>query len=584
MLNIDEKLKIYKTTSMQFPLNQFEQFIDETILNRGLTYFKRGYVHNVEELSGGEYEAIVEGSDNYSVQLKVENDTVVEYVCSCPYDLGPVCKHVVAVLFYLQQGMLDIKAKIIPLPKPPTRLANKSSKKKTVADQIDEILQKISGEEIKDFIKSKAQKEVAFQREFLTTFAHQNSNESKAFYSKQIRAILQKASGRQKFIPWNKTGPVGKQVFELVTTAQKHLANGNVTSAIYIATAVLEEMTKALDCADDSNGDIGGPITYSYELLQTIAIENISEEIRKSLYDYCILSFKKEVFSGWDWHIGVLEIAVWLCNSDAEAKSILNCLNEGTFSQYEKERTDVIKLSIIRKTKGDAEAEKFIEQHLSNSDMRNEAIKKAIHDQLYEKAITLARDGIEQDKKNKPGLVKDWYNWLLKIAQVQNDVPNIIKYARFLYVDNFSHEQDYFELLKCNVHSDKWNDFVEELIKSLRSNGRWTSMDQVAKIFINEEWWQRLLELLKEYKSLSYIESMEKYLAKDYSADLVLLYKEWISDYMINNVGRNHYITACKYLRRMIKLGGRATADKLIADFRIQYSNRIALMEELDRV
>jgi len=36
---------------MQIPLEQFEQYIDETILKRGLSYFKKGRVSQVEEIS-----------------------------------------------------------------------------------------------------------------------------------------------------------------------------------------------------------------------------------------------------------------------------------------------------------------------------------------------------------------------------------------------------------------------------------------------------------------------------------------------------------------------------------------------------
>jgi hypothetical protein len=36
---------------MQISIHQFEQFINETILKRGLTYFKNGYVSEPEEIA-----------------------------------------------------------------------------------------------------------------------------------------------------------------------------------------------------------------------------------------------------------------------------------------------------------------------------------------------------------------------------------------------------------------------------------------------------------------------------------------------------------------------------------------------------
>ena len=93
---------------MKIPLKEFEQHIDETIFKRGYQYYKKGLVQEPIEISNGEYEAIVEGTEDYTVELTIKNGVVTEHVCSCPYDLGPVCKHEVAVMFYLQKEELDI--------------------------------------------------------------------------------------------------------------------------------------------------------------------------------------------------------------------------------------------------------------------------------------------------------------------------------------------------------------------------------------------------------------------------------------------------------------------------------------------
>jgi uncharacterized Zn finger protein len=51
------------------------------------------------ENAAGEFEAVFVGTEDYNAQLKTKNDTVTEHRCDCPYDLGPVCKHVVATIF-----------------------------------------------------------------------------------------------------------------------------------------------------------------------------------------------------------------------------------------------------------------------------------------------------------------------------------------------------------------------------------------------------------------------------------------------------------------------------------------------------
>ena len=57
-----------------------------------------------------------------------------------------------------------------------------------------------------------------------------------------------------------------------------------------------------------------------------------------------------------------------------------------------------------------------------------------------------------------------------------------------------------------------------------------------------------------------------------------------IIKYVESNMGRNHYQNACRYLRRMIKMGARDKAEELILHFREKYPQRRALMEELRKV
>jgi uncharacterized Zn finger protein len=104
---------------MDIPLDQFEQIIDETILKRGYDYFKRGLVEATVKLSPGHFTAIVQGSESYEAEVTIQDEIVTNYSCTCPYDMGPVCKHVVALLFALQEeirGMNMASGKTIDEP------------------------------------------------------------------------------------------------------------------------------------------------------------------------------------------------------------------------------------------------------------------------------------------------------------------------------------------------------------------------------------------------------------------------------------------------------------------------------------
>jgi uncharacterized Zn finger protein len=84
-------------------LHDFEAYIDETILQRGRSYYGNNYIEEVLQVEKGEFEALVVGSEDYHVMVKVdEEQRIVESECTCPYNWGDVCKHEAAVYYYIR--------------------------------------------------------------------------------------------------------------------------------------------------------------------------------------------------------------------------------------------------------------------------------------------------------------------------------------------------------------------------------------------------------------------------------------------------------------------------------------------------
>lgn len=560
---------------MNIPLNQFEQIIDETILKRGLSYFKNGAITDFTEVSSGEYEATIEGTDEYTVYIKVKKQVITEHQCDCPYDLGPVCKHIVAAIFYLQQDALQLNE---PQAKTPRK-----KKTKTASQQIKEFLKEISHKELIAFVQENANKNPKFRNHFLTSFSHLNQDQSKEFYQKQIKSILKTATARDGWIDWSQMKYVNKATQPLLENAENYLKNKNFEYAFFISTALVEEMTEALQYADDSNGDIGYFIDFSMNLLSELSQEKISNNLKQEIFTYCVSTFQKELFKGWDWHLDLINIAVDLVDNEKDVTTILNCIEKVT-DNYEKEKAQLFKLDLFKRFKSKKEVDEFIEAHIANTSIRKSEIEVAFKNKHFERVIKLSKDGIKCDEKDKPGLVKVWYNWLLKVAQHQNDKSKIIEYARFLFIDNFNPQQDYFEILKQTIEKDRWNAFLEELIKEITPKRNWTYTALIREIYIKEQWWVRLFAMLKQNVSLENIAENEPYLAKDYATELIELYSERITNYVEKFIGRNHYQTACKYLRRMKKLGGNEQVKELIENFKKNYPQRKALMDELNKV
>jgi hypothetical protein len=523
---------------MDIPLDQFEQIIDEIILKRGYDYFRRGLVETTVKLSPGHYTAIIQGSEPHQAEVTIHNEIVTDSSCTCPYDMGPVCQHVVALLFELQEELKELKMQ-----------RGKPSDDPLIAQ-----------------------------------FPHHIDDESKSTYVQRVKSILTPVKGRHGFIEWDRMIAVERAVNELLVTARKHLELKNFRTALLISSAVLEEMTKALQFADDSNGGIGGNIMEALNILDLAASEDLPEEQRKWLFDDILATVNKRVLKGWDWDLGVLFIAAKVMQGDKEASILMKLTETIPRSEFENEHVEELVSFILRRSGRLAEAEKFEASHMENPVFREQAIIMALENGDLDKAKEIAQEGLRLDQKTRPGLADEWTDWLLKIAIEHQDTETIIAHARYLLPQPNRDHTQYYQILKSYVTESEWSLFVTQLIKQLSAMGGYDDLTLVAWICVQEERWETLLDVCSQHFSLRDIREYEKYLAPRYPLELAGLYKQGILEVLEKKPGRANYREAARYIKRMKKIGAVILAEGLIKQIKEKYRLRRALMEILGNI
>jgi hypothetical protein len=124
----------------------------------------------------------------------------------------------------------------------------------------------------------------------------------------------------------------------------------------------------------------------------------------------------------------------------------------------------------------------------------------------------------------------------------------------------------------------------ESEISEIRRRGHWSDIDEIAKIYIAEQWWERLLDIVSGIRHLPAISHYEKYLSDKYPSELADIYEKAVKEYLKRAQYRNHYREACRYIQRMKSLGGRKRTDELILNLRKEYPKKKALLEEIMRI
>ncbi|MFA4852957.1 MAG: SWIM zinc finger family protein [Bacteroidales bacterium] len=570
---------------MEISLQNFEQYIDETILKRGLKYWKDGRVEEIELIDEGKYEAIVNGTEDYTVHISMENNSVSEYYCSCPYDMGPVCKHVVAVLFELNKEQFDdVKRQ---KKKNGGKTTAAKQKTKPVRQQVSEILEKLAKEELAQFVSKLCERDKHTRNFFIAQFSMTDEADNSATYAAMIKADIRSAQGRDGFIDYSDADIAVRTAEELLDNAEINFEKETPQQLYAICKAIISEVSKTFsNGVDDSDGSIGGTIENAIELLHKMAIEkNISGELKNEIFEFCVKYATGHNLDYGGWEFDILDIAGTQVQNDKQKKELFSLLDKMSANKdwhYYEEKAAFIKADVIKQTEGNNAAEEFFEKMMHLPDFRKQKIEKLFAAGKYKEVKKIAADSVVLDKEFA-GLVNDWKEWLLKTAIAEKDVKAILYYARKLYFESHDKKENY-QILKKYTEPGKWTETVESVLEEL-DNGKtgWNSYEK-AEVFIEEKMFDRLFDLIKKDPSYSHLESYEKYLIKDYKDELVDIYENSILNYLRQNTGRSHYEKSCRMLRRMKKLGNIKEVTSLIENLKTQYKQRRALIEELQKV
>lgn len=97
--------------------------------------------------------AKVQGSQLYEVRLELDEPDF-DAVCTCPYDWGGYCKHIVATLLKLSER--------------DTEDFETSEKKR--ADRVEKSLQRATGKELRNFLRREFKRNSKSEKRFLLWF------------------------------------------------------------------------------------------------------------------------------------------------------------------------------------------------------------------------------------------------------------------------------------------------------------------------------------------------------------------------------------------------------------------------------
>lgn len=382
--------------SLESGIRHFFEDVESKIYHRGEDYYRSGHVESID-WDGSHVTAEVSGSEEepYLVELDFSADGEIEgWSCDCPYDWGPVCKHIVAAL-------LAIRAE------PPKEMPEK---KTDSAIDIRSLVEKAKKEQLAALVLGHCQEDTRFQSWVLSELEDSGEQELTA-----IKAIIKdsiRSNKRQGFIDMRGCDNICADLDDALDQARRRIKRGQCGRALDITLFVLLTAMKLAGEADSSSGSLSWTIDAALETVELVAGGLVQSGEPRGKYIRKILETAEgPAFDGWDhWRYDLLRRASVLADEENEKQFyiLLDNLSDRfweTFQDtprygYEKE-DKITRYYIVRSAHGEEKAKAYLERNLDVDELRLILIREDMAKGDYANAERLCLERLEKEQAER---------------------------------------------------------------------------------------------------------------------------------------------------------------------------------------
>ncbi len=524
----------------------------------------------------------------YQIRVQLDEGGIQEASCTCPYDWGGYCKHIVALMLtYVHSPDAFIEQKNI----------------KELLGQLDKdglvyLITKIvdKNPDLYSWLQTaipaaSAKSQPTQQRD------KRKTEVSKTAYKRQIQSILHSLQGYRMSEAYWMMGGMVDQLNHVRDTAYDFLEADDAHGALVILTTLLTEVSGSFDQFDDSDGELGGFLSeLALPLVEAILSTDLSKTERRNLFNelepvveelsaYGIddmdvilaalnLGWSEEVLDeqeDYDYDESILtEAKLNILERQNRVEEFLQlCFEAGEYRRYILKQIEM------------GEFEKAKEVAWKTITQASDAlmVAKALRDAGYLlDALRLAEKGLDLDgNKHELGA------WLGPIEETQGQIDKAIKAYQAAFTSLPSLEL--YSILK-KLSGTNWGDLRPVLMQILQASPH---TDVLVDVYLSEEEWDKAISIAKKAGEWNY-SLIEKV------ADAVFPFRpDWViqasrkqAEGLIAKTQSKYYATAARWLAKM-KQAYLASGRKeewlfYLEGLKSTYSRRPALQAELRKL
>ena len=566
------------------------------ILERGYDYYCDGAVENIE-IGRDDIRADVVGTEDYEVEISLNDGKVTDMYCSCPYAAGGNnCKHMAAVLYEWTADIMDedepedtdnedmdndADAESMDLFEPAVTVCD--YKKKSAA--VEKLVTSAERDIVQAFLVSVLAEDKKLLLRFRNMVNKCATKEDVEDYFEQIDEIADRYLGRDHFINYYQAYDFMLELEEIIDKdVRRMIDNGSHISAFHVMNHIFVLLGNV--DMDDSGGETSMLAEQIYQLWLELLTKVNAQDKRKmfiwftthmdgSVIDYLeeyIEQIIMEEFKEPEYEQDKLSFMEEMIEK-AEKK------DSGWSRDYAVGKWTVTYLKTLEeKNAPEDQLEEICKKYWNNSGVRRYYIDRYFEKKEYDRVLQVLDESIELDKAYR-GQVLEYIQKKKEIYRLQGNKSAYIEQLWKLVLEQSAGDLDIYKELKAQYSEKEWLIKREELFKKIPPNAH------IDRLYKEEKLYDRLLAYVLKSSGLYAVQSYENVLKKEYPKQILSKYQGEVNKMASCTGNRKHYADLVALLRRMKRIkGGSEIVETIVEEWKIKYRNRPAMMDELSKL
>ena len=530
----------------------------ERILLRGYHYYLSDSVKDLK-IYNNRIESYVEGSEEYKVEIDINDDKIVSMECSCPYAQdGHLCKHMAATLFEYTQDECIIDEDEYYDDYEDRDYYDEEDEYSTYQKEDDTVLKLLEEETNIEKLRFLALKVL----------------KSDASYNFMYKDVLQ-----APLIEMSQTVYVDEAIKLIRDSNEEKELNQYISNMIslYIEHNELEQGMVFLqwlinEMASYTNCSFNVILNEAKKLLEKL---NVNQKERMLIFLLDQVESRNEIMDMIVENYNELTYVTIFVN---EMNHWINNLNYSFNTSMKQRREDFIKSFLklaYEKGLNEKILDSMIQDHQNLDCIKQWKIQRCIDNKDFTKARELLEKSYLncQDKRTKKNYLVQYKELLIN----QKDSEKLKDVLRELL--RIDHDiKTYRELKKLYTRED-----FKEVRFELFSEYNYDPF--LLELYVEEKNWYSLFKNLSMQSNINLLQRYEKSIPKELEPNIVQIYQEILEKKAQFSANRNVYREWAKTMIHMLKFqSGNQVVKEMLEHWRLIYSTRRAMQEELEIV